>query len=237
MLALAACGGGGGTGPSSGTNGGTGGNNGDDDDGGGGGPIEPLPESPFNQPSEDQALFYALDFRPEFNAVRDNSEFGGVTPYANLPRPTIVTFSGWMELAFETTPNASIHSEAFLDVNMETGETMGSASDFIGWAFNPNTQRDEVALYEGNVLFSGGSLETSTDGTGNSFAMQIDTASELNNGLQEFTVSGQIKGAIYGANADGIFAYGTSSPQRSDIALTANNVVVNGTAGLWALKD
>lgn len=236
LFTLAACGSGGGAATDDGGNNGAGDGGGDDGGGGdgGGGGGDPTPTSPFNAPSEAQALYYVQDFDTAFDAVYLNYNTGGLTPEANLPSPSVVTYQGFMEIAFETTPAGNVHSTASLELDMQTGATTGNASEFMGWAVNPETGLEELALYVGTVEFSGGNLTTiATDKAG--FDMQI--LGSLDNGLQEFSISGQIDGAVYGPEANGLFAGGSSSLISNDITLEVDDVGVNGTAAFWGLKQ
>ncbi|PJI84611.1 hypothetical protein BC777_3672 [Yoonia maricola] len=234
VLALSACGGGGGsggddTGGGGGGDGDTGGGGDDGGDGGGG-----TPTSPFTAPTEAQALYFVTQMPDEFAAVKNAYNVGGLTPFADLPAPSTLNYSGFMELAFTSTPNANITSQASLSVDMQTGATTGSASEFMGWVANPETGLEDLALYEGDVVMSGGNIFAGTSGQ-TQYNMQINGA--LNNGEQAFTVNGQLNGFIYGPTADGVFVSGSDFGTNSDLDFTADGQGVFGTAALWGLKD
>jgi len=207
---------------------------GDDDDGGDGGGGSPLPVSPFTAPSEAQALYFVGDFPDDFAAVKDAYNIGPATLYADLPRPMAVTYDGFMEITIASTPNANIQSDATLTIDMQSGAMSGGASNFIGWAYNAETDSTELALYEGDIMFSGGSLAAGLTGD-TRLEMQVDGT--LENGLQDFTLTGILDGRIYGATADGLYAGGSYYGIGRDITLTADGTDVYGSASIWALKQ
>ena len=206
-----------------------------DDGGDDGGSVDPPPPvSPFTPPSEAQALYYVIDFPDDFAGVKDNYNVGPATLYADLPRPMAVTYDGFMEITIASTPNANIQSDATLTVDMQSGAISGGASDFIGWAYNAETDSNDLALYEGDITFSGGSLVAGLTGD-TRLEMQVDGA--LDNGLQDFTLTGTLDGRLYGAAADGLYAGGSYYGIGRDITLTADGVDVYGSANIWALKQ
>lgn len=223
---LAACGG------SSGPVGAPGDGGSDDGGGddGGGGP----PPSPFTAPSEQQALYYINDLPADLDAVQAAFNQGGFTPFADLPLSNAVAYDGFMEVLFTSTPNANITSSATFTVNMLTGETLGSATNFMGMVYNSEADANELALYEGGVNFVGGTLSTGALNEAN-IAIQIDGA--FDNGLQELTVAGEIDGKIFGPSAEGLYASGSYFGLGQDITFVADGVPVYGSATLWALKD
>jgi len=230
IVVLSACGGGSGPVNDPGDGGGGDDGGGDDGSGGGGGP----PSSPFTAPSEQQALYYVNDLPTELDAVQAAYNQGGFTPFANLPQSTSVAYDGFMEVLFTSTPNANITSNATFAVNMLTGDTQGSATNFMGMVYNSETDATELALYEGGVSFVGGTLSEGALNKAN-IAIQIDGA--FDNGLQALTVAGEIEGKIFGATADGLYASGSYFGLGQDITLIVDGVPVYGSATLWALKD
>jgi len=228
MIALlSACGGGAGAVIDPGDGGG---DDGGGDDGGGAGP----PSSPFTSPTEQQALYYLNDLQAELDAVQGAYDQGGFTPFADLPQSTAVAYDGFMEVLFTSTPNANITSNATFSVNMLTGDTQGSATNFMGMVYNSETDTNELALYEGGVSFVGGSLSEGTLNEAN-IAIQIDGA--FDNGLQQLTVQGDIDGKIFGPAADGLYASGSYFGLVQDITFIVDDVQVYGSATLWAVKE
>ncbi|EBA10734.1 hypothetical protein RCCS2_11027 [Roseobacter sp. CCS2] len=232
ILALSACGGGGGTSAAQDTGGG---DDSDDDDTGGGdtGGGDP-PTSPFTRPTEAQALYFVTQMPAEFQGVKDNYNNGGFTPFTDLPAATTVTYEGFMELAFFTTPNANITSQTSVSVNMQTGATNGTASEFMGWVINPATGLEELAVYEGDVVMSGGNIFAGSIGQ-TQYNMQVNGA--LDNGEQNFTVDGQLDGLIYGPAAEGVYVAGSDFGTNSNLDFTVDGQGVSGTAALWGLED
>ncbi|MEO0905431.1 MAG: hypothetical protein AAFX89_11805 [Pseudomonadota bacterium] len=226
----ACCGGGGGSGGTGGGGNGGGGDDGGGDDGGGGTP----PTSPFTQPTEAQAIYFVTQMPTEFDGVQDNFNNGGFTPFADLPAATTVTYAGFMELAFTSTPNANITSQSTMSVDMQTGATTGTASEFMGWVANPETGLEELALYEGDVVMSGGNIFAGSSGQ-TQYNMQINGA--LDNGAQAFTVDGQLDGFIFGPAADGVYVQGSDFGTNDSLDFTADGQSVFGTAALWGLKE
>ena len=225
---LAACGGpaalpdiGGGGGAGGGGGGGGG-------DGGGGTPV-----SPFTAPTEQQALYFRNDLPDDMDAVQGAYNQGGRTPFGDLPTGAAVSYAGFMEVLFTSTPNANISSAATLSVDMQTGATTGSATAFMGYVYNSETDSTELALYEGGITFLGATL-TSNSGNAN-IDIEIDGA--FDNGVQQFTIAGNIDGPIYGPNADGLYASGNYFGLGQEITLTADGVPVYGSATLWALSE
>lgn len=235
MLAgLAACSSGGGSGGSAGGGGGSddgGGDDGGGDDGGGG---TPPVVSPFTAPTEEQALYFVNEMPTEFNIVRSNHNAGGATPFADLSGLGEVYYDGFMEISIASTPNANIRSATTLSVDMMSGAVSGDASSFMGMVLNSETATHELALYEGAINFSGGTLTPYSNGD-TRIDMQVDGA--LNNGLQYFTLTGTIDGRVYGDEAEGLFASGSYYGLGRDITLTADGADVYGSATLWALKE
>ena len=234
IIALSACGGGSG-GPVD-DGGGQGGDDGGGDDGGGddGGGGDPPPTSPFTAPTEAQALFFINELPDAFAAVRANSRDGGFTPLADLPMSGLTSYDGFMEINFASTPSAAIQSATTLTVDMQSGAMSGGANAFMGWAYSAETDTTELALYEGDITFSGGSL---TAGTGGDTRLSVQIDGALNNGLQNFTVTGTLEGRMYGADGDGLYAGGSYYGLGRDITLTADGVDVYGDANIWALKQ
>lgn len=231
LLALVmACGGGSGATSDPGDGGGgDGGGGGGDDGGGGGGP----PPSPFFAPTEEQALYFRNVMPDELSLVQSTYSQGGRTPFADLPIGTIA-YSGFMEVLFTSTPNANIASPATLTVDMGTGATTGSAQAFMGYVYNSETDTTELALYDGGITFLGASLTAASNGNAN-IDIEIDGA--FDNGVQQFTITGNIDGQVYGPDASGIYASGSYFGLGQDITLTADGAPVYGTATLWALSD
>ncbi|MEJ8562075.1 hypothetical protein QTO30_13160 [Yoonia sp. GPGPB17] len=145
-----------------------------------------------------------------------------------------MNYEGFIELAFTSTPNANITSQAEMYVDMQTGATSGSASEFMGWVANPETGLEELALYEGDVMMSGGNIFAGGIGQ-TQYNMQINGA--LDNGEQAFTVDGQLNGFIYGPNTDGVFVTGSDFGTNSNLDFSADGQPVFGTAAIWAVKD
>ena len=228
MIALlSACGGGAGSVVDPGDGGG---DDGGGDDGGGSGPSS----SPFTSPTEQQALYYLNDLQVELDAVQAAYNQGGFTSFADLPLSTAVAYDGFMEVLFTSTPNANITSNATFSVNMLTGDTQGSATNFMGMVYNGDTDTNELALYEGGVNFVGGSLSEGALNEAN-IAIQIDGA--FDNGLQQLTVQGEIDGKIFGPAADGLYASGSYFGLGQDITFIVDDVQVYGSATLWAVKE
>lgn len=235
MLALAACGSGGG-GSSGGDNGGSsGGGSGDGGTGGGGGDGGGTPVvSPFTAPTEEQALYFVQDFPAEFAAAKAPFAANIQTQFDDLPRSMPVSYSGFMEISFFTVPNAEIRGPANLTIDMTSGATTGSATGFLGMAYDAVTDNEYLASYEGDVTFSGGNISRG----GNNEAlwnMQIDGA--FDNGVQrDLTVTGRISGKIYGADAEGLHATG-SDFGAGPITVQSNGVDTFGIASIWATQD
>ena len=230
IIALSACGGGSGGTP---VDEGGGDASGGGDDGGGGGDGVGEPVSRFTSPTESQALYFALEMPTEFDAVRANHSTGGFTLLSDLPGSGVVSYDGFMEINIASTPAAAIQSAATLTVDLQSGAMGGGASTFMGWAYNVETDRTELALYEGNIVFSGGSLNA---GTGGDTRLTIEVDGALNNGLQDFSLTGTLDGRMYGAEGEGIYAGGSYYGLGRDITLTADGVDVYGDANLWAVK-
>jgi len=234
VLALAACGGGGGGSsgdPTDSGGGGGGGSGGGGDDGGGGGtPVV----SPFTAPTDVQALYYVQDLPGDFAAARAPHTAGFRTGFDDLPRTMPVTYSGFMEISFFTTPNGNIQGPANLTVDMTSGATSGSATGFLGMVYDAGTDTDYLASYEGEVNFSGGSISRGANDAA-LWNMQIDGA--FDNGVQRnLTVAGQISGAIYGADAEGLHATG-SDFGAGPITVQSDGVDTFGIASIWATQD
>jgi hypothetical protein len=210
-----------------------GGDDGDDsgggDNGGGGGP----PPSPFLAPTEQQALYFRNDMPDELSLVQATHNDGGRTPFVDLPTGAIA-YSGFMEVLFTSTPNANIASAATLTVDMGTGATTGSANEFMGYVYNSETDTTELALYAGEVSFLGATLTSASNGNAN-IDLEIDGA--FDNGGQQFTITGNIDGPVYGPDASGIYASGSYFGLGQDITLTVDGEPVYGSATLWALSD
>lgn len=232
VVLLSACGGSGGTvDPGDGAAG-----NGDDD-----GVIivvSPIdtgpPLSPFLAPTEQQALFFRTALPNELDVVKNIYNDGGRTPFANLPAGGAIAYSGFMEVLFASDPNANITSPATLSVDMQTGITTGGASEFLGFVYNSATDTTELALYDGGVEFLNATVTSDRNNNAN-----IDLAIEgtFDNGVQEFTLLGNIDGPVYGPAASGIFASGSYFGIGQEITLTADDTPVYGTATLWAVAD
>ncbi|SIT87474.1 hypothetical protein SAMN05421665_2418 [Yoonia rosea] len=231
LLALVmACGGGSGATSDPGDGGGgDGGGDGGDGGGGGGGP----PPSPFFAPTEEQALYFRNVMPDELSLVQSTYSQGGRTPFADLPIGTIA-YSGFMEVLFTSTPNANIASPATLTVDMGTGATTGSAQAFMGYVYNSETDTTELALYDGGITFLGASLTAASNGNA---IIDIEIDGAFDNGVQQFTITGNIDGPVYGPDASGIYASGSYFGLGQDITLTADGAPVYGTATLWALSD
>ncbi len=234
LLALVmACGGGSGGLPDPGDGGGDDGGGddggGDSGDGSGGGP----PPSPFFAPTEQQAVYFRNDMPDELSLVQATHNDGGRTAFADLPAGAI-TYSGFMEVLFTSAPNANIASAATLTVDMGTGATTGSANEFMGYVYNSETDTTELALYAGGVSFLGATLTSASNGNAN-IDLEIDGA--FDNGVQQFTITGNIDGPVYGPDASGIYASGSYFGLGQDITLTADDEPVYGSATLWALSD
>jgi len=233
VLALSACGGGGGSSSDGGQSGGDdggGGGGGDVGSDGGGTPVV----SPFTAPTEAQALYYVQDFPDEFAAIRAPHAANLRTNFDDLPRSMPVTYSGFMEISFFTTPNGNIQGPANLTVDMTTGATSGSATGFLGMVYDSVTDNDYLASYEGGVTFSGGAISRGPSGEA-LWNMQIDGA--FDNGVQrDLTVAGQISGGIYGANAEGLYATG-SDFGAGPITVQSNGIDTFGIATVWATQD
>ena len=232
VVLLAACGG---SGPVPDTgDGGVGDSDGDGGDGGDSGGGGDSPPSPFFAPTEQQALYFRNVMPGELTVVKDTHNDGGQTPFADLPMGGAVAYSGFMEVLFTSTPNANITGAATLTVDMQTGITSGSATEFMGYVYNSETDTTELALYDGGVTFLGATLTAASSGNAN-IDIEIDGA--FDNGVQQFTINGNIDGPVYGTDASGIFASGSYFGIGQDIALTADGVPVYGTATLWAVGE
>lgn len=231
VLALSACSGGGSSSSDGGQSGGDDGS-GDDDTGGGGGGTPVV--SPFTAPTDAQALYYVQDFPNEFAAVRAPYAANLRTTFDDLPRSMPVTYSGFMEISFFTTPNGNIQGPANLTVDMTTGATSGSATGFLGMVYDSVTDNDYLASYEGDVTFSGGAISRGPNDEA-LWNMQIDGA--FDNGVQrDLTVAGQISGGIYGANAEGLYATG-SDFGAGPITVQSDGIDTFGIATVWATQD
>ncbi|KQI73412.1 hypothetical protein AN191_00445 [Loktanella sp. 5RATIMAR09] len=169
----------------------------------------------------------------ELSLVQSTYNQGGRTPFADLPAGTIA-YNGFMEVLFTSTPNANIASPATLSVDMQTGATTGGAQAFMGYVYNSETDTTELALYDGGVSFIGATLTAAGNGNAN-IDIEIDGA--FDNGVQQFTITGNIDGPVYGADASGIYASGSYFGLGQDITLIADGVPVYGSATLWALDD
>ncbi|WP_342069597.1 hypothetical protein [Yoonia algicola] len=151
-----------------------------------------------------------------------------------MPTGTTVAFAGFMEVLFTSTPNANVSSAATLTVDMQSGATVGSATEFMGYVYNSETDTTELALYDGGITFLGGTLTGTSNGSTN-IDIEIDGA--LDNGVQQFTITGNIDGPVYGPDANGIYASGSYFGIGQDITLTADGAPVYGSATLWALQE
>jgi len=231
LLVLSACGSGGGGSSGDPSDDGDGNSGGDGDSGGGGStPVF----SPFTAPTEAQALYYVQDLPGDFAAARAPHTAGLRADFDDLPRTMPVTYSGFMEISFFTTPNGNIQGPASLTVDMTSGATNGSATGFLGMVYDAGTDTDYLASYEGEVNFSGGSISRGANDAA-LWNMQIDGA--FDNGVQRnLTVAGQISGAIYGANAEGLHATG-SDFGAGPITVQSDGVDTFGIASIWATQD
>lgn len=234
IVVLSACGGSTMNPPDYGGGGSDEGVSGEDGDGAGDGSGTDQPAvSPFTAPTEAQALYFVVEMPDEFAAVRANYNTGGFTLLADLPGSGFVSYDGFMEINIASTPVAAVRSTASLTVDMQSGTMSGGANAFMGWVYNAETDSTELALYEGDIAFSGGSLTSGTLGD-TRLSVQVDGA--LDNGLQGITLTGTLDGRIYGADGDGIYAGGSYYGIGRDITLTADEVDVYGDANIWALK-
>jgi hypothetical protein len=170
----------------------------------------------------------------ELTVVQDTYNVGGQTPFADLPTGTTVAYAGFMEVLFTSTPNANVRSATTLTVDMQSGATVGSATEFMGYVYNSETDTTELALYDGSITFVGATLSSTSNG-GATIDLEIDGA--FGNGVQQFTIAGNIDGPVYGPDANGIYASGSYFGIGQDITLTADGAPVYGSATLWALQE
>lgn len=211
---------------------------GGDGDVGGGGDTDPPPDpnppvDPLNIVTSTQRSYYLGAFQAGFETVRDNARDGGLALSGDLPSFGSNTYNGYMEIGFFSTPNANIRGEATLIVSLQDGATTGSATGFMGPVVD-STMATQVVSYEGDVIFSGGSL-TAVGNDAAALSMSINGA--FDNGVQSFNIAGDLSGYLYGSTANGLVVSGGSNALKDDIVTIVDGGSVDGSATLWALKE
>jgi hypothetical protein len=169
------------------------------------------------------------------SAVAFATDQAAELPFSDVPTPTSgsLDYEGYLELNIVSAAAAAdIDGIAVFSIDLSDHKISDTIDGFRGMVRDPNTN-DYLVSYDGVLDIIDGGLSLGADDEAAVF-MVID--GNLDNGLNLFTINGEVEGTLKGDSGGFLFARGTSSGLDGymDVTIDANIAAISSIGTLSA---